>query len=99
VKGGWSGLSKKRGARVQNRLTKKNPSPPGKLSKRKRQEFTSDPLKDQNTGLVLGKKVTARHGMGGMFARSSKKPESDMPPRTRRAERSALRSRLQSKFI
>ena len=46
-----------------------------------------------------GKLKVARHDMGALFARSPKKPESDMPPRTRGSERSARRMRLSNKFI
>lgn len=46
-----------------------------------------------------GKKKSAGHAMGGMFGRSPKKPEADMPPRTRGGERKARRMRLSNKFI
>lgn len=71
----------------------------GKLSrmtrtpKRDKQALTAGPL------FGKGKKKTAGHDMGDTFARSMKKPESDMPPRTRGSERSARRMRLTNKFI
>jgi hypothetical protein len=58
-----------------------------------KQTFTTAPKKGK------GKLKMARHDMGAIFARSPKKPESDMPPRTRQAERSARRARLTNKFI
>lgn len=55
------------------------------------QKFTTPPKE--------GKLKVARHDMGGVFARSPKKPESDMPPRKRGSERSARIARLTNKFI
>jgi len=46
-----------------------------------------------------GRKKSAGHGMGGMFGAGPKKPEADMPPRTRAGARRARRARLANKFI
>lgn len=60
-------------------------------TKRVKQAFTTAPKK--------GKVKSAGHGMGNTFASSPKKPESDMPPRTRAASRAAREKRLTNKFI
>jgi len=66
---------------------------PLKKKKKMKQAFTTPPSKS------AGKKKTAGHDMGAMFARSPKKPESDMPARTRTSDRSARMQRLKNKFI
>ncbi len=58
-----------------------------------KQPFTTAPKKG------MGKVKTSGHKMGDTFASSPKKPESDMPPRTRAAMRVAREKRLENKFI
>lgn len=62
-----------------------------KSAKVKKQKFTTAPKE--------GKKKMTGDDFGAMFARSPKKPESDMPPRKRGSERSARIARLSNKII
>lgn len=52
-------------------------------------------MKQAHTGSPMsGKKVTMGHGMGGLFGVTPKKPEADMPPRTRSAQARSKQARM-----
>lgn len=46
-----------------------------------------------------GKKITAGHGMGGLFGAQPKKIEPDNTPQTRAKSSAARNKRIENKFI
>jgi hypothetical protein len=63
------------------------------MKKRMKQAETTAPKKG------AGKKITAGHGMGGLFGAGPKKLEPDNPPPTRSKEHGARMKRISNKFI
>ena len=53
----------------------------------------------ETTAPKAGKKITAGHGMGGLFGAQPKKTEPDNPPRTRAKDSAARNKRISNKFI
>ncbi len=63
------------------------------MKKRMKQAMTTAPKPGK------GKKITAGHGMGGLFGAGPKKTEPDNTPRTRAKESSARIKRIGNRFI